>query len=266
MLLGPVQSRSLTGVGTMSRRILPIATSVLLTLGICAVAYGAEPSMPPADASPPGITGPGLEMLAVTPGAVEVVAGAAVRMTSLGFGPATRILAIVGNGTDAPVDADVVWAASADGTLAWAGELGNSRSSINGVLLSGSVPGRIPPGGFGLRLGGDDGLPEDVAVSFAVRSETADEPARGEPAVAVTAASVSDGHLIGDLLNASEDAVERGIVVMAFCLDPSGVPTAGTGVFLDIDEPIEPGGTATFDIDLVGGDCPDFVVGALGDS
>ena len=53
---------------------------------------------------------------------------------------------------------------------------------------------------------------------------------------------------------------------LAFCLDPSGEPTAGTGVFLDVDDPIEPGGTATFDIDLVGADCTRFVVGALGDS
>ena len=148
----------------MWRRIGPIAASVILTLGISAVSYGAEPSLSPAAAGPPGVTGPGLESLAITPGVVEVVAGAAVRMPGLGFGPATQILAIVGNGTDAPVDANVAWAASgADGALSWVGELGNSRSSVNGVLLSGSVPGTIPPGGFGLQLGGDDGLPEDVA-------------------------------------------------------------------------------------------------------
>jgi len=251
----------------MSRRILPITLSVVLTLGAGATTLGAEPSVSPTVNGPSGVIGPGVETLAVTPGTVEVIAGAPVRMSPLDAAPSTRILAVIANGTDVPVDADVAWAASTpDGALAWTGQLGNSRSSFNGNLLSGSVPGAIPPGGLGLMLGGDDGLPEGIALDFAVRSQPADEPSSGEPAVDVAAATLEDGHLVGEVRDASEFPVERGISVLAVCLDQSGLPIAGAGVFFDVDQPIEPGGTAPFDIDLGDADCSRFLVGALGDS
>jgi hypothetical protein len=224
------------------------------------VASGQSPSASAADAW--AVTGPGLASLLVPAGTVGVVSAGAWNVDAPVRGEVTTIVALVGNGTDAPVDPAVAWAASAaDGSLVWAGEIGSSRSSVNDVLLQGSVPGAVPPGDFGILIASVDQLPEGLTYTFAAQGDEADEDG---PAVAIVSAALTNGRIAGELIVRDGDPVERGFSVIGACLGTDGVLTGGNGVYIDVDEPVEPGGTATFDLDLLGDECTDWVVGALG--
>jgi hypothetical protein len=250
----------------MGFRIASAVSFALLAASVMgATASAAEPSAAPAE--PAGLVGPGLALLTPPAGTVAVVSSAAVPVDDSLRGTQTSILVVVGNGTTEPVGASVGWAATGtDGSLLWVGTLLNGYASINGALSEGKVPYAIAPGGFGLMLGSASELPADASFAFATRREDADDLFDSHPAVAVTSATIEDGHLVGGLSNASEVAIERGIQVVVFCLGAGGVPTAGTGSLLDLDAPIAAGGTAAFDVDLMGADCEDYVVGALGSS
>ena len=117
----------------MSRRIVSVVAGGSLVVAMAGTALAAEPSTSPGTGGAAGVTGPGLGLLTITPDVVEVVAGGAVPVEGGAQGATTNILAIVGNGTTEPVEATVAWAAAApDGALLWAGEMGNSRSSVDG--------------------------------------------------------------------------------------------------------------------------------------
>lgn len=252
----------------MSFRILSAISGALLAVSVMGVtAAGAEPSASAGPAASTGLVGPGLSLLTPPDGTVAVVASAALPVDDPMRGGLTSILVVVGNGTAEPVDASVAWAATgSDGELVWVGHLMGGYTAVNGVLSSGKVPFAIAPGGFGLLLGSETELPANAGFSFAVRGREADDPFDSNPAVAVASAAIEDGHLVGELANASKVEVERAIQVIAFCLGPDGAPTAGTGTFLDLDAPVAVGGSTSFDIDLLGADCEDYVVGALGSS
>jgi hypothetical protein len=245
----------------MARRLTAAMGAGLVAVAVSAgVVAGQSPSTPAEGDA--GVTGPGLASLFVPEGEVGVVAAGAWNVDAPLRGEVTTIVAVVGNGTDAPVDPTVAWAASAaDGSLVWAGEVGRSRSSVNDVLLEGSVPRAVAPGGLGILIASVDQLPEDSTYTFAARADEADDDG---PAVAIVSAALTNGRIVGELLVRGGEPVERGFSVIGVCLGTDGAITGGNGLYVDVDEPVEPGGTATFDLDLLGDECTDWVVGAYG--
>lgn len=245
----------------MSRGVVfVVGSALLLSATLAGTLVAQEPSASPSAGT--GITGPGLAALAVPDGTVGVVAAGALSVDAPRREDQTTILAIVGNGTDVPVEAIVAWAAAApDGSLLWAGEIGGGRSSVNDILLTGTAPDVIGPGGFGLVIGSVDRIGADATWTFAARGDEADED---EPSVSIVSAALADGRIAGELVVDGEEPVERGFSVIGICLGTDGAITAGNGLYIDVDDPVAPGGGATFDLDPVSAACEDFVVAATG--
>jgi hypothetical protein len=214
-----------------------------------------------------GVIGSGTELLVPVAGEVGVVAAAVVPAPGSG---ADRLLVVVGNGTDAPVDARVAWAAAdAGGTLAWVGEFGGSLA-VGDDVQAGEVPEGIPPGGLGLFLttpdavSPDGAIPADAGYTFAV---VADEPdGFGDRVDLNVDAELRDGAIAGTLTNPAVEPVERRVLVLGFCLGDDGTPTGSQGLSERLDAPLAAGASMPFRLDVTGIACPAFLVGATGAS
>jgi hypothetical protein len=253
----------------MSRsRAIPLLCIVGATGLLGGTAAAADPSPAPSENGaawvPGAVVGPGLSGLLPVEGAVTVLASGAVPLRDPAWGQTTRIVAIVGNGTDGPVDVSAAWAATgADGELVWAGHLADGSSAVNGILGMGAVADAVPPGGVGLLMDSEPDLAPDLAMAFAARGEPADDPDPGDPRIHVTAAAVADGRVVGEVQNVGQGPAERQVRVIAACVDGTRITTA-RGVVVDLDQPLEALGSVPFEVDLVGQDCPGLVVGAEG--
>lgn len=202
--------------------------------------------------------GPAPADLAVPDGSVGVIARGVI--PSVDGGPAT-VVAIIGNGTAAPVNPRVAWAAmDPAGELLWAGL--PAGYTWNGSAYQTYLgPETLQPGGIGIAIDQARDLPADASYTFAVRT---DEPGPDASVIALSDVIVQAGHLVGTVRNAASqpfDLSSTWLPVVAVCLDAQGSPASVHGTSLLGDgTALAPGASIPFDVDLGGATCDRFLV------
>jgi hypothetical protein len=205
-----------------------------------------------------GAAGSALADLGIPEGQVAVIASGVI--PSVDGGPAT-VVAIIGNGTAAPVDPRVAWAATDQaGALLWVGlPAGFTSSGETYQIYAG--PETLQPGSIGIAFEEVRDLPGDARTTFAVRAG-APTPEAGD--FTVTEVSLEAGHLVGTVTNAAPqpfDLAATWLPVVAVCFDAAGAPISVHATTLQADgAPLEPGASTPFDIDLGGAECDRFLV------
>lgn len=223
----------------------------------CLLAFAAATVLT-APAAAQGAAGPALAGLVVPDGRVGVITGGVV--PSVDGGPIT-VVTVIGNGTDAPVDARVAWAATDPaGELLWVGHPADDTWS-NGVYEMYLGPQTLQPGGIGIALEQVRDVPADARYTFAVRTvETDPDPT----VIALSDVSAKAGHLIGTVTNAGHQPFEISstwLPVVALCFDVQGSPTSvHTTTLIGDGTALATGATMPFDIDLAGATCDRFLV------
>jgi hypothetical protein len=239
---------------------------ILATAGLAGGAAGQSPGV----AGAPGVAGTGVRLLSVPADRVGVVASSAVAVEEPGRGAMTRLMVIVGNGTDELVDVDAAWSATTpDGALVWVGMFGG-YTVIGDSFDGGTVPEAIEPGGFALLLETPtsytamSGAPADTRYDVAVHGEEMRPFFADDVTLVIEAVELGPDAMTVRVTNPSAEVAPEDVETLAFCLDPDGIPTGSTGSLLRLDEPLAAGASLTVEMALPSVPCEDHVVSAIG--
>ena len=257
-------------VGIEAQDVLSPFDSVMLQeIAMRAVARIADPSAAhvPATAS---VTAPQAIVAPATLGPSATLAGNAMPLVPDGD-PGKVVVVSVGTfnsdafGTTVPViirnnsPSAITHVELAAGAKDSAGRIigsGNSQDFHPGTL----APGQAALGYvyFQTKLG--------PSTSFDFSFETS-EPSTSSFAIVdldVTQANATGGHITGGASNATSKVVQGPFTVGAFCFDSNGQLTGEHGTGADGPNNLSTSGSVTFDVNLFGVDCSEFLVGVSG--
>lgn len=229
----------------------------------------AEPR-PTATAEPPEATDPPPpEASAAGLTASEFIAGTA--SVDLPAGQAGEV-SIVATGPYSGDSLPVVVRNNSSSSVVDVGLTGVARSASGELLASGEDQGLHPefvrPGeiAFGfVYFGFDVELPTDTEYELTVTSDavSGDSQAFGALDLRMVELELLDDRIVGIAENGHDQTVEGPIDVSVLCFDSAGQITSTQGSFADQDM-VEPGGTASFTVDLFGSPCELFIAGSSG--
>lgn len=160
------------------------------------------------------------------------------------------------NGTDAAVSHVDVAATARDA----AGALVATGSS------QGTTTAQVAPGGVGLAyvfFDTDATLTPETVYEFTFETSEADTSSYNTSDLKITEANRVGSAIVGSAVNHNDAAVTGPYSADVYCFD-AGALTSTHRSFADQDSDLEPGGAATFTVDLFDVPCATYVVGVTG--
>lgn len=260
--LREVATSGVVGVAYVAPDDDPERTWVAVSLANVARNPAQEDSPPEVEAAAPAAaeqTPPGEDVL-------RPLVGNVGELLPLGSGGAIEIVAVGSPVRDTTVPllirnttAEAVSQVSVTGTV---------RDADGQLVASGEDQGFLPnvvePGGYaiGYVYFGSDNLADSDSLDFEFDIDTSPEPNSFRRDLEITEISVRADRIVGTLSNPLDIRVSTPNV-MALCLDADGTPSAYYESTAEQDA-LEPGASGSFQIELYGGQCDRYLIGASG--
>ncbi|MEX0833594.1 MAG: hypothetical protein WD276_06955 [Actinomycetota bacterium] len=144
------------------------------------------------------------------------------------------------------------------------------RDAAGNLVASGEdqgfTPNLVPPGGLAIGyvyFGNDVELPAGTEVSFETSGRQVDDSTETIRDLELVEANHVREQIVGSVRNPSDSEVAGPIGVSLMCFSSNGRVLHHEIAFANEDA-LPPGGSATFNVDLLDRECPAFLAGASG--